>query len=52
LDKVLPDKIDKFGKAVVYGHGVFITGKNDFIEPISEMKRIERMCKEEYFKKF
>jgi len=52
LDRVLPDKINRIGKAIVYGHGIFIAGKEDFREAVSEMRRIEEMCKEEYFKKF
>lgn len=52
LDKVLPETIKRFGKAIVYGHGIFIAGKNDFSKAFFEMLRIERICKKEYFKNF
>lgn len=40
------------GAAVVYGHGVFATGRNDFREPLGTMIHLENWCRREYLKRF
>ncbi len=47
----VPFKMKKSGSVIVYGHGVFTCGKDNFIEPLSKMLSIERLCQREYFKK-
>jgi ribulose-5-phosphate 4-epimerase/fuculose-1-phosphate aldolase len=42
----------KQGKgAIVYGHGVFTSGINNFQKPFNMLMDIENKCREEYFKK-
>ena len=40
------------GIAVVYGHGVFATGRNDFREPLLAMIKLENWCREQYLRYF
>jgi len=40
------------GVAVVYGHGVFATGKIDFREPLAAMIHLENWCRREYLNRF
>lgn len=35
---------------IVYGHGVFTTGTDDFNSPFAKILEIERMCKKEYMR--
>jgi ribulose-5-phosphate 4-epimerase/fuculose-1-phosphate aldolase len=37
--------------AIVYGHGVFTSGINNFQKPFNMLMDIENRCREEYFKK-
>jgi len=42
----------KQGKgAIVYGHGAFTSGKNNFQKPFDMLMDIENRCRDEYFKK-
>ncbi|NOY12310.1 MAG: aldolase, partial [Deltaproteobacteria bacterium] len=43
----VPPVIDN-GVAVVYGHGVFATGAQDFRQPLSKMIALENWCRKEY----
>jgi len=36
---------------IVYGHGVFTVGEDDFNVPLANLIAIERMCREEYFRR-
>jgi len=36
--------------AIVYGHGVFTSGRDDFRKPFRMLLDIERACREEYFR--
>lgn len=42
LDKTLPEAIEKYSKAIVYGHGIFTTGEIDFIKPYTDLISAER----------
>lgn len=37
------------GIAVVYGHGVFATGANDFRQPLTAMIELENWCRHSYY---
>lgn len=51
LVNTVPFKMKETGNVIVYGHGVFTCGKDNFTEPFSKMLRIERLCQREYFNK-
>lgn len=51
LCHTLPPAIEKHQHAIVYGHGLFTTGRNDFNEAFQSMLAIEAMCRETYFEK-
>jgi hypothetical protein len=36
---------------IVYGHGVFAVGMDDFNEAFSSILSIEKYCREEYFRR-
>ncbi len=40
------------GRAIVYGHGVFTSGKENFQEAFSAMIEVETWCRQEYFRLF
>ncbi len=50
LCNTVPAAIKESGGVIVYGHGVFTTGKEDFNEAFSRMLAIENRCREEYFR--
>jgi ribulose-5-phosphate 4-epimerase/fuculose-1-phosphate aldolase len=45
----VPLAVSRHKAAIVYGHGVFTAGRDDFNTPFSMLCDIERMCREEYF---
>lgn len=51
LCNTLPPALEHSKGAIVYGHGLFTTGKQDFSEAFTAMADIEMMCAEEYLKK-
>lgn len=51
LCNTLPSAIKRHRGAIVYGHGLFTTGKNDFRLAFKNLIEIERMCKNEFFKR-
>jgi len=51
IARKVPPVIDK-GAAVVYGHGVFATGRDDFREPLTRMIQLENWCRREYLMSF
>ena len=51
LAKKVPPVIGGPGKAIVYGHGVFTTGREGFEEPFRRMVEVENWCREEYFRR-
>jgi ribulose-5-phosphate 4-epimerase/fuculose-1-phosphate aldolase len=51
LARRVPPVIAVPGKALVYGHGVFTTGRADFAEAFRSMVDVENWCREEYFRR-
>jgi ribulose-5-phosphate 4-epimerase/fuculose-1-phosphate aldolase len=51
LCHTLPPAVLKAGHAIVYGHGLFTTGKNDFSDAFCTMLKVENFCRDTYFKK-
>ena len=47
----VPPVIGGPGKAIVYGHGVFTTGRDGFEEAFRSMADVENRCREEYFRR-
>lgn len=52
LAKNVPPVIGENGRAIVYGHGVFCIGKNDFTDAFQGLIDVENWCRNEYFKRF
>ncbi len=51
LAKRVPPVIAGPGKAIVYGHGAFTTGRTGFAEAFGAMVDLENGCREEYFRR-
>ncbi|GFE58999.1 class II aldolase/adducin family protein [Geobacter sp. AOG1] len=51
LAKRVPPVIGESGRALVYGHGVFTTGRQDFAEAFQSMVEVENWCRHEYFRR-
>ncbi|MFO7966881.1 MAG: class II aldolase/adducin family protein [Archaeoglobaceae archaeon] len=51
LCNTMPPAIKGRRGAIVYGHGLFTVGKEDFNEAFENLLNIEKMCKELYFQK-
>lgn len=49
LCKTVPEAIRKYPGVIVYGHGLFTTGKTDFNQPFKHLIQIENNCRTEYF---
>jgi ribulose-5-phosphate 4-epimerase/fuculose-1-phosphate aldolase len=49
LCNTVPQAIQKHPGVIVYGHGVFTTGKTDFNRPFKNLIQIENNCRAEYF---
>lgn len=52
IAKNVPPVIGSTGQAIVYGHGVFSIGRNDFAEAFQALVDVENWCREEYFRRF
>ena len=52
LAKNVPPVIGESGCAIVYGHGVFAIGRQDFDEAFKALVDVENWCREEYFRRF
>lgn len=48
----VPPVIGQQGRAIVYGHGVFSIGMNDFREAFQSLVDVENWCRDEYFRRF
>ena len=48
----VPPVIVTTGTAIVYGHGVFSTGMNDFRAAFQSLVDVENWCRLEYFRRF
>jgi ribulose-5-phosphate 4-epimerase/fuculose-1-phosphate aldolase len=51
LAKRVPPVIGATGSAIVYGHGVFCIGRDDFREAFSAMVQVEQFCRDDYFRR-
>jgi len=51
LCRTLPAALENSRGAIVYGHGLFTTGRDDFNEAFSTLVAVESMCREKYFEK-
>jgi ribulose-5-phosphate 4-epimerase/fuculose-1-phosphate aldolase len=50
ISKTLPPAMKDRKGVIVYGHGVFTTGKDNFTEAFNTMSKIEKMCLDKYLK--
>ncbi len=54
LCNTLPQALNAEGGrrgAIVYGHGLFATGRQDFRQAFATLLEVERFCREEYFRR-
>jgi ribulose-5-phosphate 4-epimerase/fuculose-1-phosphate aldolase len=51
IAKSVPPVIGTAGRAIVYGHGVFAVGRNDFREAFQGLVDVENWCRAEYFRR-
>lgn len=51
LMNTVPKKMKEGKGVIVYGHGVFTSGRDDFQKPFNMLMNIENICREEYFNK-
>ncbi len=51
LCNTLPLALEKNNSAIVYGHGLFTIGKNDFSEAFASLLSVEHACQRLYFEK-
>ncbi|MFC1489166.1 class II aldolase/adducin family protein [Thermodesulfobacteriota bacterium] len=49
LYKTVPRAIESSSGVIVYGHGLFTAGVEDFNQPFRNLLEIENNCREEYF---
>ncbi|MBC7961474.1 MAG: class II aldolase/adducin family protein [Steroidobacteraceae bacterium] len=52
IAKNVPPVIGQPGRAIVYGHGVFSIGMEDFREAFQALVDVENWCRGEYFRRF
>ena len=52
IAKNVPPVIGAPGRAIVYGHGVFAIGGQDFKEAFQALVDVENWCRDEYFRRF
>ena len=50
IAKNVPPVVREFGRALVFGHGAFCVGRNDFKEAFTELARMEEACSTGYFR--
>ena len=51
LCHTLPPALENHNAAIVYGHGLFTTGRDDFNEAFRSMVEVESACRRKYFEK-
>jgi ribulose-5-phosphate 4-epimerase/fuculose-1-phosphate aldolase len=52
IARSVPPVIGGPGRAIVYGHGVFAIGRDDFREAFQALVDVENWCRTEYFRRF
>jgi ribulose-5-phosphate 4-epimerase/fuculose-1-phosphate aldolase len=50
LAQTVPRALAGYPSVIVYGHGVFTAGPNDFNLPLRKLIETEKICREEYFR--
>ncbi|MBU1343857.1 MAG: class II aldolase/adducin family protein [Proteobacteria bacterium] len=51
LCNTLPPALSQSNSAIVYGHGLFTTGKNNFLDAFQTMVEVEDLCRKRYIDK-
>ena len=51
IARKVPPVIERQGIAVVYGHGVFAIGAQNFRQPLAAMVALENWCRAEYLRR-
>jgi ribulose-5-phosphate 4-epimerase/fuculose-1-phosphate aldolase len=51
LCRTVPRAMEGRRAVMVYGHGLFTMGRDDFNDPLAGLLGVERMCREEYFQR-
>ncbi|MCD4677959.1 MAG: rRNA adenine dimethylase, partial [Desulfobacula sp.] len=51
LCNTLPLALELTNSAIVYGHGLFTTGKENFSDAFQTMLEVENLCRSNYFEK-
>ncbi|MBS3909615.1 MAG: class II aldolase/adducin family protein [Actinobacteria bacterium] len=49
IGKTVPPVVKGHGRALVYGHGLFCAGADDFKEAFSRLVQVENLCRRRYF---
>jgi ribulose-5-phosphate 4-epimerase/fuculose-1-phosphate aldolase len=50
MAKSVPAAMKQQGVCIVYGHGIFAAGEQDFRDAFGKMADVENKCREEYFR--
>ncbi|MCX5827746.1 MAG: class II aldolase/adducin family protein, partial [Deltaproteobacteria bacterium] len=50
LCNTVPKAVRDHGAAIVYGHGVFTAGAEDFNEALQRLRQIEKTCRDLFFR--
>jgi ribulose-5-phosphate 4-epimerase/fuculose-1-phosphate aldolase len=51
LCHTVPPALQDHPGVIVYGHGLFTTGRDDFNEAFQRLVQIENTCRKEYFQR-
>ena len=51
IAETLPPALSKHRAAIIYGHGLFTSGVDDFSDAFANLVQIEQACFDEYFKR-
>jgi len=51
LSRTMPAALKEYPGAIVYGHGIFVSGEKDFTDAFDTMLAIENGCRETYFER-
>ncbi|MBD3321177.1 MAG: rRNA adenine dimethylase [Chitinivibrionales bacterium] len=51
ISATVPPALGEYPAAIVYGHGLFTVGNDDFCTPFNKLVEIENYCRKEYFRR-
>jgi ribulose-5-phosphate 4-epimerase/fuculose-1-phosphate aldolase len=51
LCQTVPPAMEGREAVMVYGHGLFTMGRDDFNDALARLLAVERLCREEYFRR-